>query len=65
MTIWVLDTDHLSLLRRGNVAIQQKFTATDPQSIFVTIVTVEEQLKGRLAVIQRIEHIGCSLVVEG
>jgi tRNA(fMet)-specific endonuclease VapC len=53
MTRWVLDTDHVSLLQRGNPIIVSKVTAVNPSEISVTIITIVEQMYGRLDVIKR------------
>ena len=52
MSLWVLDTDHVSLLQRGNPLVSQRLEAVNPEEIAVTIVTVEEQFGGRLHVIR-------------
>lgn len=57
MTVWILDTDHVSLLERGNPKIRQRLRVTDPKLVMITIVTAEEQMKGRLAVINRLAGI--------
>jgi tRNA(fMet)-specific endonuclease VapC len=51
MTLWVLDTDHISLLERGNVNIQKRLQQVDAGTVAITIITAEEKLKGRLATI--------------
>lgn len=53
MTLWVFDTDCLSLLQRGHPQINQRIQSVDPEHLAVTIVTVEEQLYGRLNRISR------------
>ncbi len=53
MSIWIFDTDHLSLLQRGNLQVRQRITAIRPQEIAVTVVTMEEQLQGRLSEIRK------------
>jgi tRNA(fMet)-specific endonuclease VapC len=57
MTVWILDTDHVSLLERGNPMIQQRLRRISAESVAITIVTAEEKLKGRLAVINRLSGI--------
>jgi tRNA(fMet)-specific endonuclease VapC len=57
MTLWVLDTDHLSLLERGNPKIQDRLGKIDTNSVAITIVTAEEKVKGRLAVINSLSGI--------
>ena len=49
MILYVLDTDHLSLILRGHPKIRERLTAIPPEQIAITIITVEEQLRGRLA----------------
>ncbi len=51
MTLWIFDTDHLSLLERGNLPIQRRLQPIMASSVAITIVTAEEKVKGRLATI--------------
>jgi tRNA(fMet)-specific endonuclease VapC len=51
VSLWVLDTDHLSLLERGNVSIRNRLQPMMTGAVAITIVTAEEKLKGRLATI--------------
>jgi tRNA(fMet)-specific endonuclease VapC len=51
VTLWILDTDHLSLLERGNLQVQKRLQHIPPASIAITIITAEEKIKGRLATI--------------
>ena len=53
MTLWILDTDHLSLLQRGYPLVEQRISTIDPDGVAVTIISVEEQLYGRLNQIRR------------
>ena len=48
MTLWVLDTDHFSLLQRGEPQLIQRINAVSDEEIAITMVTVVEQLYGRL-----------------
>jgi tRNA(fMet)-specific endonuclease VapC len=57
MTLWVLDTDHLSLLERGNLKIQGRLRQIGTNSVAITIVTAEEKVKGRLAAINSLSGI--------
>jgi tRNA(fMet)-specific endonuclease VapC len=43
----VLDTDHYSLIQRGNPQVLDRFQQIDPAEIHITIITVQEQIKGR------------------
>ena len=53
MTMWILGTDHLSLWQRGNPLVSQRIAVIDPLMLGVTIVTLEEQLRGRLHTIRQ------------
>jgi tRNA(fMet)-specific endonuclease VapC len=57
MTLWVLDTDSLSLLERGNVKIQERIRQVNPDSVTISIVTAEEKMKGKLAAINSLSGI--------
>lgn len=49
MNLFLLDTDHLSLLERGHPQITARFGQIANQPVRISIVTVEEQLRGRFA----------------
>jgi tRNA(fMet)-specific endonuclease VapC len=53
MTLWILDTDHVSLFQTGHPLVIQRVQSIDPSDLAVTIVTVEEQMYGRLNRIRR------------
>ena len=53
MSLFVLDTDHLSLYQRGAEPLISKLLSHPPEELAITIVTVEEQLRGRLAQIRK------------
>jgi tRNA(fMet)-specific endonuclease VapC len=57
MTLWVLDTDSLSLLERGNPKIQERLRQVNADSVAISIVTAEEKMKGRLAAINSLSGI--------
>jgi tRNA(fMet)-specific endonuclease VapC len=40
MTLWVLDTDSLSLLERGNPKIQERLRQVNADSVAISIVTI-------------------------
>jgi tRNA(fMet)-specific endonuclease VapC len=48
-SLWVLDSDHLSLHHRGHTQISQRLLALPMAQRVTTIITVEEQLRGRFA----------------
>lgn len=51
--LYILDTDHVSLLQRGHAQLLNRLTQIAMNDRAVTIVTVAEQMQGRLAVIRR------------
>jgi tRNA(fMet)-specific endonuclease VapC len=53
MTLWILDTDHVSLFQTGHPLVTQRVQSIDPKDLAVTIITVEEQMYGRLNRIRR------------
>ena len=53
MTLFVLDTDHLSLYQRDFEPLLSKLLSHPPDELAITIITVEEQLRGRLAQIRK------------
>jgi tRNA(fMet)-specific endonuclease VapC len=53
VTLWILDTDHISLLQRGYPAVEQRIRNINLNDIAITIISVEEQLYGRLNSIRR------------
>ncbi len=57
MTLWVLDTDSLSLLERGNLKIQERLSKVNADSVAISIITAEEKMKGRLAAINSLSGI--------
>ena len=46
MSLYVLDTDHLTLLRKGHAEVVARVTATPPADIAITIISIEEQFRG-------------------
>lgn len=51
--LFVLDTDHITLLQRGHPATTARIIAIPPEHIAVTVVSAMEQMRGRLAQINR------------
>lgn len=64
MSLWVLDTDHVSEFQRRNSKVVQRIYRINPNNIAVTIITVEEQVRGQLKVINEMNNLksGDSLV---
>lgn len=53
MIAHLLDTDHFSLLEQGHPVVTARLEAETPDSVAISVVTVEESLRGRLAVLSR------------
>lgn len=53
MSRYILDTDHVTLFQHNHLGIVQRARDVGGSNIFVTTVTLEEQLRGRLAGISR------------
>jgi tRNA(fMet)-specific endonuclease VapC len=51
--MFILDTDHISLFQRHHPYVSARVLATPPLELATTIVTVEEQLRGRLERVRR------------
>lgn len=51
MPRYLLDTDHISFLQRGDERVIQRYEAETSDYVAVSIVSFEEQLKGRLTVV--------------
>ena len=61
MALSVLDTDHVTLFQRAHPLVRERVLAQAPGSVVTTMVTVEEQLRGRLKALRRASD-GPSLV---
>lgn len=53
MSLYIFDTDHVTLHQHGNAPVLAIMRAHSPENIALTIVTLEEQMRGRLAVLNR------------
>ena len=60
MTLWILDTDHISLFQTGHPLVIQKIQTAEPTNLAVTIVSLEEQMYGRLNRIRRAKSVDLS-----
>src|SRR5688572_6862225 len=47
VSLWILDTDTLSLLQRGDAEITRRILLQDPRDVAITVITAEEQIEGR------------------
>jgi tRNA(fMet)-specific endonuclease VapC len=46
MTLYIFDTDHASLAEQGHPQITKRVLKANPNSLAITIITAEEQLRG-------------------
>jgi len=53
MMRFLLDTDHVSLHERGHPPLREWLETVSPGLIAISVVTVEEALRGRLAILAR------------
>lgn len=53
MSLYLLDTDHASLLQRGNPHVAARIATLGYHEVAVSTITVEEQCRGRLRLIRR------------
>lgn len=53
MPLYLLDTDHISLIQRGHAQVATRFRATPAGEIVVSVVSYEEQFRGWLKVISQ------------
>ena len=53
MTLYILDSDHLSLYQRGHEPLGQRLIMIAPSQIAISVISVEELIRGRLAQIRK------------
>ena len=53
MTQYILDTDHFTFLQQLHPLVKQRVDAINPENIGVTVVTVEEQMRGWLDAVRQ------------
>jgi tRNA(fMet)-specific endonuclease VapC len=53
MNRYLLDTDHLTLHEQGHEPLRKRLAAHPPDVLAVSVVSAEESLRGRLAVLSR------------
>ncbi len=51
--MFILDTDHISLLQREHLPLAARLKALPPNQLATTVISYEEQISGRLAVVRR------------
>jgi tRNA(fMet)-specific endonuclease VapC len=57
VTLWILDTDHVSLFQHGHSNIHKRINEVNSEKIAVTIITFEEQVRGRFNIIRQAESL--------
>jgi tRNA(fMet)-specific endonuclease VapC len=50
---YIFDTDHVTLHQHGHSTIVRRLLQLEDSDIAVTIITVEEQVRGRLDIVRR------------
>jgi tRNA(fMet)-specific endonuclease VapC len=50
---YILDTDAVTYHQKGHAAIVRRLATVSPDSVFTTVITVREQLRGRLAAVDQ------------
>ncbi|MBP0027933.1 hypothetical protein [Roseofilum sp. Guam] len=53
MTLYILDSNHLSLYQRGHKPLGQRLLTIQANPIAITVISVEELIRGRLAQIRK------------
>jgi tRNA(fMet)-specific endonuclease VapC len=54
--LWILDTDCLSLFQTGNAQLVNRIDQLPFEQISTTVITAEEQIRGRLNIVRRAEN---------
>jgi tRNA(fMet)-specific endonuclease VapC len=53
MIRFLVDTDHVSLQERGHPSVLARLRTQPPEALGVSVVTMQEALQGRLALLHR------------
>jgi tRNA(fMet)-specific endonuclease VapC len=53
LSLWILDTDRVSLFQRGHPQIINRLAKVASTELSITIITLEEQLRGRFQMTRR------------
>jgi tRNA(fMet)-specific endonuclease VapC len=53
MLRYLLDTDHLTLYEQGHALVTRRVTSQSPGTVGISVVTIEEALRGRLAALSQ------------
>jgi len=54
--MFILDTDHISLFQRNHPAVVARVSETPPDRLATTVITFEEQIRGRLDRIRKAKN---------
>ncbi len=54
--LWILDTDCLSLFQNGQIQLVNRLDRLPFEQISTTVITAEEQIRGRLNLVRRAEN---------
>jgi tRNA(fMet)-specific endonuclease VapC len=54
MIQWILDTDHMTHWQRNNPQVIQRIATIDRRQLATTVVSLEEQMRGRLSQINQV-----------
>jgi tRNA(fMet)-specific endonuclease VapC len=54
MIQWILDTDHMTHWQRNNPQVIQRIATLDRTQLATTVITLEEQMRGRLSQINQV-----------
>jgi tRNA(fMet)-specific endonuclease VapC len=57
VSLWILDTDCVSLFQNGHPIVSRRIAATSPENLAVTIITFEEQVHRRFNVIRQADSL--------
>lgn len=50
---YILDTDTVTYVQAGRAAVLRRLSTAVPDAVFTTVITVREQLRGRLAAVDQ------------
>mgnify|MGYP000862461379 CR=1 FL=1 len=50
---YILDTDTVTYVQAGRAAVLQRLSGVKSEAVFTTVITVREQLRGRLAAVDQ------------
>lgn len=53
MSLYILDTDTLTLAERGQRDVSRRILAIDPSQLAITVISIEEQLTGWYTLLRR------------